>query len=340
MTDHKFDDVLDVAVIGTGPAGSAAMLELVDYGVTAVLFGPAPTRDATVSKATQNAIDFVLPDTCFAEEIQDSVSIVTEDNYKALRVPRKITKMYPVDSSQTGCIQLADDENKIWTAKSVIVASGTTRKGLFPAGETKFDHCVSTDIKKATQVFAQPSTVTTMVMVAPATTATLLLAERLMDLNGAATLIVCTTAKFTPSIVLDRVLQRHKSQIQLEEDNVLTSLILDETDPSKLSGVTLGLKEVPCQFVLTLLGTVPNTTFLAGTSVALGSKKQVQTDEQFATSECGVFAAGSVRQCPCDVIDAIHQGRVAARQAIQYIERLRADSDNQKKTTTSNDPLD
>lgn len=318
MADHVCDDVYDVAVIGRGPAGLAAVTELATYGLSCILFGPE--RHTLQDKA-------LFPDTPLCEALKE-IEFCCKAGF-VNEVARKVTKVCPLEVGAP--IKLVDDENKVWQARSVIVTSGARQKSLF--GDTpEFTNCIFTDIQEVANALQNRGKTTdpaTLVIVAAASTQTLLLLERLPYYANYKKIIVVTTTKFEPSIPLQRIRDMDKNKVEIHEEAVVASLEMDEEKQEDLRDVYLqpsgGRPEikVSCNYLLTLLGTIPNTTFLEELDVALGSKKQVQTDDQYCTSASGIFAAGSVRQCPCDAIEAMHQGRCASKQAIKHVENLK-----------------
>ncbi len=304
----------DVAIVGQGPAGLAAQEVLVEYGLTTVILGPWQV----IGK-----FDWAgMADTPFMIELQNNTrnSPGSRDE-----VSKKVTTIGPLEDGSG--FTLEDKEQAVRTARCVIVASGTTPRSLF-GDNPQFTHCVFTKIQDATNALVNKFSITLVIVAAPTVT-TLLLVERLARHYGVGCkIVVSTTAKFEPSMVLNRV--RGDSHVNLREQTVLTSLITDEEKQADIRAVTLKAEtgtgeevRVDCDYVLTLLGTFPNTSYLKELEVALGDKKQVLTDDQYCTSVSGVFAAGSVRQSPCDLIEAMHQGRCAAKQAISYVEALR-----------------
>jgi NADPH-dependent 2,4-dienoyl-CoA reductase/sulfur reductase-like enzyme len=59
-----------------------------------------------------------------------------------------------------------------------------------------------------------------------------------------------------------------------------------------LRGVRVSGAELPCDLVVSAIGVVPNTAFLAGGPVPLASSGAIEVDESLRTSVAGVWAAG------------------------------------------------
>jgi thioredoxin reductase (NADPH) len=55
------------------------------------------------------------------------------------------------------------------------------------------------------------------------------------------------------------------------------------------------LTEIRCSAVFPFIGTVPDTEFLAG-ALKQGERGRLVTDDSFATSQPGIYAAGAVRR--------------------------------------------
>jgi NADPH-dependent 2,4-dienoyl-CoA reductase/sulfur reductase-like enzyme len=60
----------------------------------------------------------------------------------------------------------------------------------------------------------------------------------------------------------------------------------------ELRGLRAGGEELPCDLVLSAIGVVPNTAFLAGSGVALAPSGAVEVDDALKTSAPDVWAAG------------------------------------------------
>jgi NADPH-dependent 2,4-dienoyl-CoA reductase/sulfur reductase-like enzyme len=60
----------------------------------------------------------------------------------------------------------------------------------------------------------------------------------------------------------------------------------------ELRGLRVGGEELPCELVLSAIGVVPNTAFLAGSGVALAPSGAVEVDDALKTSAPDVWAAG------------------------------------------------
>jgi NADPH-dependent 2,4-dienoyl-CoA reductase/sulfur reductase-like enzyme len=60
----------------------------------------------------------------------------------------------------------------------------------------------------------------------------------------------------------------------------------------ELRGVRVGGEELPCELVLSAIGVVPNTAFLAGSGVALAPSGAVEVDDALKTNAPDVWAAG------------------------------------------------
>lgn len=315
----------DVAIIGRGPAGLAAQEVLAEYGLTTVTFGPR--QDVGKEDCTG------LADTRFMAQQQNQGEYPSHPG-KRYNPEDKVVTIRPLLDDGDGF--RVEDAVGAWDTHCVLVASGTTPRSLF-GDNPQFTHCVFTKIRDLTAALDHRKFgkgASSLVIVTAPTVAVLLLVERFVqnygDRFGLEKIIISTTTDFESSLVLDRV--RANPRVQLHEQTNLTSIITDEEKQANVRAVTLkGSAEtgdskeirVDCDYVLTLLGTFPNTAYLSQLDVALGDKKQVLTDDHYCTSVSGVFAAGSVRQSPCDLIEAMHQGRCAAKQAISYVEALR-----------------
>lgn len=77
--------------------------------------------------------------------------------------------------------------------------------------------------------------------------------------------------------------------------------------------------DIACAAVFVAVGTRPNTEFLAG-ALQLDETGYIRADEQGATASPGVFAAGDVRTKPLrQVVTAVSDGAMCAEAAAEYL---------------------
>jgi thioredoxin reductase (NADPH) len=104
-------------------------------------------------------------------------------------------------------------------------------------------------------------------------------------------------------------------------DSVVEGLIGDQAlSALKLKNIKTGeLSELEVSGVFVAVGTMPKTELVSG-QVELSGDKYILTDARMKTNIEGVFAAGDVRVSPLkQVVTAVADGAVAASEAIAYI---------------------
>ncbi len=129
---------------------------------------------------------------------------------------------------------------------------------------------------------------------------------------------------FRASDILQHELEKHKDKIAVHfntttdeivaENNVVTKVIgTDKTSGQQVDIVTDG--------VFIFIGLLPNTQFLASSSIELDEVGMIKTDAGLQTSMPGVFAAGDVRSgATMQIASAAGEGATAALMIRKYIE--------------------
>ncbi|MGI6046102.1 MAG: thioredoxin-disulfide reductase [Eggerthellaceae bacterium] len=96
-----------------------------------------------------------------------------------------------------------------------------------------------------------------------------------------------------------------------QENGFVTGVDLQISDPEEL-------RHIDCSALFVAIGTKPNTEFLKG-AVALDEQGYIIADDHGKTSVEGVFAAGDVREKPLrQVVTAVSDGALAAEEAANY----------------------
>ncbi|MCJ7665034.1 MAG: NAD(P)/FAD-dependent oxidoreductase, partial [Desulfobacterales bacterium] len=105
----------------------------------------------------------------------------------------------------------------------------------------------------------------------------------------------------------------HTVAKEIRGEGVVKTLLLEDLKDAKQ-------KELPVSGVFIAVGQRPNTDFIRGV-VELDDKDYIITDQNCATSEAGIFAAGDVRKKGLrQITTAVGDGALAAAAAERYIE--------------------
>lgn len=129
---------------------------------------------------------------------------------------------------------------------------------------------------------------------------------------------------FRASDILQHELEKHKDKITVHfntttdeivaENNVVTKVV--GTD--KISGQKV---EIATDGVFIFIGLLPNTQFLANSSIELDEVGMIKTDMGLQTNMPGVFAAGDVRSgATMQIASAAGEGATAALMIRKYLE--------------------
>ena len=119
-------DVVDVLIIGAGPAGLTAAISLARQQLTSVIFDAGTYRnDPAEFMHLIPGFDKVEPSDFRTKANQNLL-----DNYpEQISIHREIVVKVQKDAS-SGMITLADQGGKIWTGKKLVLANGV--EDIFP----------------------------------------------------------------------------------------------------------------------------------------------------------------------------------------------------------------
>jgi len=336
MSDHIHDTIYSVAVIGAGPAGVSVCCELAKLGVGVVLFGPQ-RHDIPVENIVPANFD---PDHALFFALNRQLDDCLKQG-DVTRVYRKVTKLIP-GNAHDDPFKITDDENKVWCAKRVVVASGSTMRSLIAESESMNKHvaeCLFASV--GTQVHAIPKATLTavdhFVVIGPAIPHTLLhtlellrrrsVADAVKSKNSIApSVTIVTKGSFDSTAKLYKYCKEAKS-ITILENHMIAAMDVSEekvqvksltvapvtSTVEELRAGTAGV-EIPCQYALTLLGGTGNTSFLKGLGVCMDNSQRViiDIDAGYTSSLSQLFAIGSVTKSTICVTGATYEGRVLA----------------------------
>ncbi len=331
---HKFttDNVVDVAIVGGGPAGLAAAVYGASEGLhTIVLEQVATGGQAGTSSRIENYLGF--PTGLSGAELARRATLQAEKFGARFSVPSQATKLSFVDNISV--LHLANGEQV--RAKALVIASGADYRRLEVEGRERFDGAGI--YYAATSMEAQMCSGEAVVVVGGGNSA------------GQACLFLAESARKVLLLVRGRQLGQNMSdylvQRLLDAKNIE---LLMETEISKMLGDS-HLEEVELKNnrsgerraikvggVFSFIGAIPRTAWLpkeietdAKGFIRTGSR--ISSSTQWAmgrapfyleTSLPGIFAAGDVRADSVKRVgSAVGEGAMAVQFVHEYLKELR-----------------
>jgi thioredoxin reductase (NADPH) len=314
--------MLDVCILGAGPAGLSAALWLHNLGLEPAIFDCAP-QPGGAQRLNFLSNDWVLgADGLTGPQLAErfvahvrSLAIALEPSAQPVGLKRA-TGGFAVDFVQRGVARSI-------AARALLVATGTHYRGSeVLAGVDGFNHLEWSTLAFGPYAFADlDSRRGQRILIIGGGDNAFENARRLLGVAAAITLV----ARSRPRAQAKMIAVVHEAQTRGQCDVLLgarveavgrgtTGLVVTVSDQS-------GRHAIECDRIHVLAGYEPNTAFLdplvAGADlppVGLDGEGYIQVDARMATSCPGIYAAGDVcnRLFP-SVVSAIGQGAAAAK---------------------------
>lgn len=297
----------DLAIIGGGPGGAAAAVYAARKLLKTVLITDAFGGQSVVSSSIENWIGTPrISGEDLAKSLEEHVKAYASD-VVVIQKGERVQKVEKID----GGFNLTTDFGKTFTASSVLISSGGTRRKLAVPGANEFDqrgltYCASCDgplfsgmdvavigggnagFETAAQLLAYCKTVTLLhrsseYSADPSTVKTVLAHPNMKGILNAETL-------------------------SIQGDKLVTGLTYREKGGEPVV--------LPVSGVFVEIGMIPSTSFVEGL-VELDEIKRVKVDPRNQrTSVTGIWAAG-------DCTDGLyHQNNIAAGDAVKALEDI------------------
>ena len=306
-------DVLDVAVIGAGPAGLAAGLYASRAGLDVAVFERVvPGGQLGQTERMDNYPGFPKGTNGFelAMNMKEQA-----DRFGTKHVDEEVVA---VDFAQTPKVLTTPSGE--YRARSVIVATGARPRKLGLAGEDELvghgvSYCATCDGNffsgRDVVVVGGGNTAAADAIYLARICRKVYVVHRRDKLR--ATAVYHQRLADTPNIEFVWNAQVHEI---LSNGGVVSGVRV------KLAGsaaADAGEREIPCAAVFVAVGTQPNTEFLEG-ALQLDDAGYIEAGETGRTDVAGVFAAGDVRTKTLrQVVTAVADGAVCAEQAMEYL---------------------
>lgn len=280
------DKRLDCAIVGGGPAGLSAAINLHQRGKTVRVLGAAP---GLLAKAEQVDNYLGMP-AVTGEEMLARFA----DHAAALGIhpePGRVANLMPLDG-----YHMINFNGEILEASTVILACGVAKAAPVP-GEAELlgsgvSYCATCD-----GMLYRGRTVAVWGL-AP-------------DAAAEANFLASIGCRVT--FVAGRRPEELDAAIPFVAGGVKRVL-----GQGRVSGILVGGQELPCEGVFILRAAIAPDTLLPGLETKDGF---VSVDRHMATNLPGVFAAGDVTGAPLQVAKAVGEGLIAALSAAEWLDK-------------------
>ncbi|MBR0104422.1 MAG: FAD-dependent oxidoreductase [Firmicutes bacterium] len=279
--------MIDVAIIGCGPAGLSAAINVVQNGKNAVVFGKGP--DAALLWKAEKVDNYLgIPDVTGKELMEKFYDHAIKKGVEFNE--RKVSQIM-----QTGDCFSINAENNIYNAKAIILATGVERTQLVK-GESKFvgsgvSYCASCDA----MLFMDKTVFVTLESESGEAEARIL-----SDL--------CRKVYFLPKYEFTKPVPKNVE--------ILSGSLEEIMGKGYVSAVKVNGKEIKCDGVFLLRESVPPSSLIFSLAT-IG--ELIQVDEQMQTNIKGVYAAGDCTGKPFQIAKAVGEGLIAGIKAAKAI---------------------
>ena len=296
------NEVYDVVIVGTGPAGLGAGIYAGRYMMKTLVVGELP--GGTIAEA-HKVCNFPTYKEISGMELSQKMM----EQVREIGVDIKLERVEEISKSE-GVFEVRTSRNS-YRARSVIIATGSKKRKLEIKGEDEFlgkgvSYCATCDAG-----FFKDKVVAVVGGGDAALTAALLLAEYAKKVY-----IVYRKEKFfraEPSWI---------KQVELNEkiEPVFNSTIKEILGGEKVEKILLDSgKELDVDGVFVEIGLIPITALAEGLGVEL-EEGHIKVNKKMETNVEGVYAAGDITNGPLkQAITAAADGAIAATSAYNYV---------------------
>ncbi len=302
------NEVLDVAVVGAGPAGLAAGLYAARAGLAVAIYERvSPGGQLAQIEQLENYPGYGAG---------GGFELAWSMKEQAERFGAKVVSEEVIAVDFSGAVKVLTTAFGVHKARAVIVASGARPRKLGIEGEEELagrgvSYCATCDGN-----FFRGKDVC---VIGGGNTAA---ADALYLAHICEWVHVIHRRDTLRAAAIERKRMEELPNVSFEWNSRIVSLRAEE---GKLAGVEIedvnaGVhKMLPASALFIAIGSVPNTDFLAG-ALPLDEAGYVVADESGATGVPGVFAAGDVRAKRLrQVVTAVADGAAAAESAADYL---------------------
>ena len=303
------NDVIDVVMIGAGPASLSASIYTTREDIKTVLYEKGVIGGlAAITDWVDNYPGFPkgLAGLDLAEDLRKQAERFGAD----IRLGEVSKIILNEDGTKT--LTTTDGDIK---AKAVLIGTGSDYKKLGIPGEQEFygrgvHYCATCD-----GAFYRDKH---LVVVGGGNSA---VQEALFLTKFASKIDMLVRSDLRASDVLIKELEAN-DKITIHKDTTTDEIVGQDNKVVKVIGTRDGQKvEFPTDGVFVFIGLLPNTGFLKDSSIDLDEVRLVKTDQHLQTNMKGVFAAGDVRSgATMQIASAVGEGATAALRLREYLD--------------------
>ncbi|MDO8565273.1 MAG: FAD-dependent oxidoreductase [bacterium] len=296
----------DLVIIGGGPAGVSAGVYAARKRLKTLLITESFGGQSTESSGIENWIGTPhIHGVAFGEMLEGHLRASATDV-----VDIKLNRVVKVSKLEVGKFEIQTEDGKSYTTKTVLVATGSTRKKLEIPGAEEFEnkgisYCASCD----GPLFAGQD-----VAVVGGGNAAFETASQLLAYARSVTLLNRSEVFRADEVTVEKVLSHPKMKAiknaipkEIKGEKFVNTLVYEENGKTK---------ELLVTGIFVEIGLIPTTHFVEGL-VPLNNFKQILVDpKNQRTQVAGVWAAG-------DSTDGLfHQNNIAAGDAVKALEDI------------------
>ena len=287
------DEVFDIVIIGSGPAGVSAALTARHRGKTALIITTAP-EDSPLYRAEHVDNYPAMPSATGAQLVEAFVAHAERSGVKLMRG----RALAVADMGGVFGVSVGSD---FVQGRAVVLACGLTRAKPFPGEEEHLGRGVSYCATCDGMLYRGRPVV--VVDLAPDA------AEEANFLQGIGCQVTYVSAQRPEGLVPAIQWVRRTGGLEILGEDTVTALRVGEA-------------ELPAQCVFLLRSAFPPADLLPDLALEDG---YITVDRRMRTNLPGVFAAGDCTGLPLQLSKAVGEGLVAGQAAAEYVDQL---SDN------------
>lgn len=309
---HPGDQVFDVLIVGAGSAGlTTAVYTSRDGWQTLVLDKEAPGGLAGSTHWIENYPGF--PDGVEGPELMDRFKAQAERFGAEITAYERVRRL---EKNQAGLFELTTEDDRVYRARAVLLATGSEPQQLGIPGEDTFynqgvSYCATCD---------GPLYKDQDVAVIGCGNSGLQEAQILLQYARSVTFVEYLDHSIAEQVLQDRVKSSAKSTCllshaarEIQGDEQVTGLVVENLETGRE-------EQVDVSAVFIYIGYTPSTDFLEG-FLDLDESGYIITDREMSTSVPGVYAAGDVRADNlAQVAVAVGDGAKAAVAIREYLQ--------------------